>query len=126
MKNIDKVLNAMVYKIVSEYPDGLDTHKITSLLMEQIPGDMIPTITKLITKTFNDMAIIAHTNYNTVQKEFTLDFTVEIDDIMDGEIITLTLQEILMHKVTYRKSLKNSIINSLIYSLVQKNHSDVA
>jgi len=72
------------------------------------------------------MAIIEHTNYNPVSKEFTLDFTVEIDDIMDGKIVTLSLQEILMHKVTYRKSLKNSIINSLIYDLLQKGHSDVA
>ena len=126
MKKLDKMLNAMVYKIVSEYPDGLDTHKITSLLQDQMTEDMIAKLTKLITKIFNDMAIIEHTNYIPVSKEFTLDFTVEVEDIMDGKITTLSLQEILMHKVTYRKSLKNSIINCLIYSLVQKDHSEVA
>jgi len=126
MKKIDKMLNAMVYKIVSEYPEGINTDEITSLLMEQLPDDMIPTITKLITKTFNNMAIIEHTTYNAVSKAFILDFTVEIEDIMEGKIVTLSLHEILMHKVTYRKSLKNSIINSVIFNLVQKDHSEVA
>ena len=90
-------------------------------MVEKIDAAMVKTLTKFISNTIDEMAIIVKVTYRPISKRFNFDFRVDDGDLTYGKVIKVELEEILFHKITYKKSIRDSVINSLIYTLVQKN-----
>lgn len=118
---LDQEIDIMVMEIISQYGVAVDTREITSSLVAKLDNYMIKKLEKLISMTIDEMAIIAKVKYSPTNEKFTLDFRVEDEELTHGEIVELGLHEILFHKITYRKNIKDSVINSLLYTLVQKD-----
>lgn len=119
--NLDEEIDSMKKDITSQCPDGTDAGEVASLMIDKMN---IKKFTKLISMTIEEMAIFAHTTYNPIDKKFTIDFRVDIDadSAMRGyNIVNLELKEILFHKITYGKNIKESVINSILYTLVLNN-----
>lgn len=118
---LDQEIDPMVIEIISQCSDGINTGDIASSILKKMSNNTIEKLKKLISMTIDEMAIIAKVTYSSIDKKFTIDFTVEVDGHLYGKIVKVGLQEILFHKITYRKNIKDSVINSLLYTLVQKN-----
>jgi len=61
---LDEEIDSMEKDIVSQYPDGIDTGEIASLMVDKINNDIIVKFTKLIYMTIDEMAIIAKVTYS--------------------------------------------------------------
>jgi hypothetical protein len=122
---LDETIDPMVLDIISRCNyEGMNTRDIAECIEGTMDEEMIEKFRKLIEMTIDEMAINVKVTCNPssiIDEIFTLDFRVEDDGLTYGKVVKLGLQEILFHKITYKKTIREAVINSLLYTLVQKH-----
>jgi len=109
---LDEKIEYIKCEIIAQYPEGIDTEEMVSLVKGRVSVDLLENITNFISNLVEEMAIFAEVTYDLDSERFKLDFRVRDDGSTYGKVVELGLEEILTHKFTYQKNIKDWTVNS--------------